>query len=117
MRTTGFLLLAAAFAAAGQEPPRAGGEQVYVTAIEVVADVRDAAGKLPAGLQPGDFVVIEDGVERAVVGLDYLRAQRVAGAIDTIRTSDAKPVATAPVERPLWQNVLYFETTLANGTG
>src|SRR5688500_5416276 len=124
MRTIGFLLIAATFAATAQELPQAGGQQVYVTAIEVVADVRDRNGKLPAALQPGDFVVIEDGVERTVVGLDYLRAERIAGAIEVSPAAPAPAAAAAAAaaadrvaERPLWQNVIYFETTLGNGTG
>ncbi len=120
MRTIGSLFLAAAFAASGQELPQAGGEQVYVTAIEVVADVRDAKGALPADLKPTDFVIVEDGVERTVVGLDYLRRERIAGAIDTTpeTTTAATPATPEPArERTLWQNVIYFETSLANGTG
>ncbi len=105
-------LLAAAVTTSAQEPPQGGGQQVFVTAIEVVADVRDANGNLPTGLKPSDFVLTEDGVERAIVGVDYLRAERIAGDI----SSD--PAAKRPDRaRPVWQNVLYFETTLANGPG
>ncbi len=112
MRTTVAVFLALALTTSAQQPPQAGGEQVFVTAIDVVADVRDANGKLPAGLKPGDFVVIEDGVERTVVGLDYLRAERIVGSIDT--SAPAAPQGES--SRP-WQNVIYFETTLANGQG
>jgi hypothetical protein len=120
MRRIASLFLAVTVVASAQEMPQGGGEQVFVTAIEVVADVRDANGNLPAGLKAADFIVIEDGVERTVVGVDYLRAQRVAGAIDTSAPAASAPTAAPaadPVSRPLWQNVLYFETTLANGTG
>src|SRR5688500_13119223 len=103
MRTIGSLLLAAAFAATAQELPQAGGQQVYVTAVEVVADVRDAKGALPGNLKPTDFVIIEDGVERTVVGLDYLRAQRIAGAIDMSSPAPVPAPANAVAERPLWQ--------------
>src|SRR5687767_15443269 len=109
MRTTLAVILATTLAVSGQQPPQAGGEQVFVTAIEVVADVRDASGNLPAGLKPADFVVVEDGIERTVVGVEYLDAQRIAGAIDT---SSPAPAAAAG-GAPLWQNVIYFETTLA----
>ncbi len=117
MRTILALLLTTAVALSAQQQPlpQGGGEQVFVTAIEVVADVRDASGNLPSGLKPSDFVVIEDGVERAVVGVDYLRSQRIVGAIDT--SAPAPAAAAADDGRPVWQNVIYFETTLANGTG
>src|SRR5688572_8019430 len=113
MRTLLAVILATALAVSGQQLPQAGSEQVFVTAIDVVADVRDAKGNLPAGLKPADFVVIEDGVERTVVGVEYLRAARLAGAIDT----SAEPAAAPAGPRPRWQNVIYFETTLANGPG
>jgi hypothetical protein len=114
MRTIRFLLLAAAVAAYAQEVPQGGAEQVFVTAIEVVADVRDSKGNVPAGLKPADFVVLEDGIERPVVGVDYLDAQPIAGAIDT---SGQPAAGTAPAPKGNWQNVIYFETTLANGPG
>src|SRR5688500_11653311 len=107
MRTISVLLLAAAVAAHAQEVQQGGSQRDIVTAIEVCADVRDASGKHPAGLKPSDFVVIEDGIERPVVGVDYLRAERIAGAIDT--SSEAKTAAPGP--RGTWQNVIYFETT------
>src|SRR5688572_4503026 len=106
MRAIPCLLLTVALAGGAQNAPPVASEQVHVTAIDVVADVRDAKGNLPPNLKPGDFVVIEDGVERTVVGLDYLRAERIAGAIDTAET------ASRPSDQPLWQNVIYFETTL-----
>src|SRR5688572_22974682 len=111
MRPVLVVILAAAVAVSGQQLPQGGGEQLYVTAIDVVADVRDAQGNLPRGLKPSDFVVIEDGKERTVVGVEYLGAPRITGAIDTPRESAP---ATPADPRPQWQNVLYFETTLAN---
>jgi hypothetical protein len=45
---------------------------VHVTAIDVIADVRDAHGKVPAGLTPADFVLLEEGVEQPVIGIEYL---------------------------------------------
>ena len=82
---------------------------VYVTAIDVVADVRDSAGKVPPGLTPADFVLVEDGVERTIIGVDYLRTERAPAT----QPSEAAPAAqTKP-----WQTVLYFETDLSNGSG
>ena len=108
------VFLAAAVAAFAQEIPQGGSQQVFVTAIDVVADVRDANGNLPPGLEPGDFVLTEDGVERTIVGVDYLRTERIVGAIDASAPDAAK---RPDRRRPVWQNVLYFETTLANGPG
>jgi hypothetical protein len=113
-----FFLALSLTASAQEAPLQGGGQQVYVTAIEIVADVRDAKGNVPAELKPGDFVVIEDGVERAVVGLDYLRAERIAASVAA--SPAAVPAPAAPEGPPLrtpWQNVLYFETTLSNGQG
>jgi VWFA-related protein len=105
MRKVALLLLVSLTAFAQQpvhvEPP------VFVTAIDVVADVRDASGKLPAGLTPADFILLEDGVEKKVIGVDYLRAER---------TAEAAPGAP-PASKRMWQLVLYFETQLSNGTG
>jgi hypothetical protein len=107
--TLPLLLVATALTLSAQQPPNAGGQQIYVTAMEVVADVRDWEGKLPAGLQPPDFIVIEDGVERRVVGVEYLRGERSAPA--------AAQTGEAPTARRPWQTVLYFETLLSNGSG
>jgi hypothetical protein len=116
MRSIASLFLAVTVAASAQEIPQGGSQQVFVTAIEIVADVRDASGNVPAGLKPADFVVVEDGVERPVVGVDYLRAERVGAAAAS--APDSAPAATpASSARPRWHNLIYFETTLANGTG
>jgi hypothetical protein len=115
MRTMLGVVLLSTLCAVAQDPPRAGGEQVYVTAIEVVADVRNGEGKLPRNLKPGDFIVREDGVERTVVGLEYLdraREARTAGADAQVETG-----AAVSSDSALWQNVIYFETTLSQATG
>ncbi len=103
-----FLLLAVALWAQEQpvhvEPP------VHVTAIELVVDVRDATGKVPAGLTPDDFVLLEDGVERKVIGIDYLRKPTVAAPVIS-----EKPSAPPP-ELSEWQILLYFDQYLSNAT-
>src|SRR5687767_3287447 len=114
MRTIGLLLLAASVAASAQELPQGGSEQVYVTAIDVVADVRDQKGKVPDGLKPADFVVLENGVERTVVGVEYLRAPKGPKAQTAVA---AAPSTAEQPRQSLWQNVLYFETALSNSTG
>ncbi|HEV7243151.1 MAG TPA: hypothetical protein VGQ36_28250 [Thermoanaerobaculia bacterium] len=111
MRPTVLLLLCGLTAFAQQQPVHVE-PQVYVTAIDVVADVRDSAGKLPPGLTPDDFIVIEDGVERKVIGVDYLRAERAAAA----QPEASAPASASRTLRP-WQTVLYFETDLSNGRG
>jgi VWFA-related protein len=108
----GLLLLCALTASAQQQPVHVE-PQVYVTAIDVVADVRDSAGKVPAGLTPDDFILIEDGVERKIIGVDYLRAERVAAAQ---AEASAPAPSTSRRVRP-WQTVLYFETDLSSARG
>jgi len=106
------LLLCALTVSAQQPGPAPVEAQVYVTVIDVVADVRDSAGRLPPGLTPDDFILIEDGVERKVIGVDYLRAERAAAA----QPGASAPEPSASPKRP-WQTVLYFETLLSNGRG
>jgi hypothetical protein len=101
------------FAQQQQEPQPVHVEApVHVTAIDIVADVRDSAGKLPPALTPDDFILVEDGVERKVIGVDYLRAERLAAAAQPAEGAAAAP----PAQKP-WQTVLYFETDLSNGRG
>jgi VWFA-related protein len=108
------VFLVCSLTAFAQQPPVHVEPPVYVTAIDVIADVRDASGKLPEGLTPADFILTENGVEREIIGVDYLRAERLAamqpGA--AAQTDGSAPAARRPV-RP-WQTVLYFETDLSN---
>ena len=115
MRPTIALLVCALTLSAQQQQPVTSRteEQVYVTAIDVVADVRDSTGKLPPGLTPDDFILMEDGVERKVIGVDYLRAERPAAA----QPGESAPALAAPRTQKPWQTVLYFETDLSNGRG
>ena len=108
MRPALSLLLLCSVVASAQQPVHVE-PPVYVTAIEVVADVRDSAGNLPPGLTPADFILIENGVERTVIGVDYLAAERA------VPGQSASGPAAAPAKP--WQTVLYFETDLSNGSG
>ncbi|HET7706552.1 MAG TPA: hypothetical protein VFM36_10725 [Thermoanaerobaculia bacterium] len=117
-RTTliAFLLLSALPISSQQpvhtEPP------LYVTAIDLIVDVRDGSGKLPAGLTPADFVLVEDGVERKIIGIDYLRAEREkATAAQTAAAPGATSRPVMPGAQKLWQTVLYFETQLSGTMG
>ncbi len=112
MRTALALVLSIAVVVSAQQPAT-NSEQLYVTAVEVVADVRDAKGNVPAGLQPADFVVLENGIQRTVVGVEYLRAPKGA----KVQTAAAPAPAAEQPRQTLWQNVLYFETALSNSAG
>ena len=103
------LLLVSPLTAVAQQQPAYVEPPVYVTAIDVVADVRDASGKLPPGLTAADFILLEAGVEKPIIGVDYLRAERAAAA-----APGAPPASRG--QRP-WQTVLYFETELSNARG
>lgn len=110
MRSALSLLLVSSLVASAQQPAHVE-PPVYVTAIEVVAEVRDAAGNLPPGLTAADFILIEDGVERSVIGVDYLNAEQ------TVAVAGQSPSAPAAIPAKPWQTVLYFETDLSNGSG
>jgi VWFA-related protein len=104
-------VLLCALTASAQQPTHVE-PQVYVTAIDVVADVRDSAGKLPAGLTADDFILLEAGVERKVIGVEYLGTPQAAAAAAQVEGSASVPRAQRP-----WQTVLYFDTDLSNGRG
>src|SRR5688572_29665978 len=49
------------------------GERVEVHAIEVSANVRDASGQVPSDLEPEDFILLEDGKPRRIIGVELTR--------------------------------------------
>jgi VWFA-related protein len=104
------LFLVITIAALGQQTVHVE-PSVHVTAIDVVADVRDASGEVPRGLTPSDFLLIEEGVERAVIGVEYLRAARKTRAIDA--APEVKSAVPEPV--PEWEIVVYFDDQLSSG--
>jgi VWFA-related protein len=87
------------------EPP------VYVTAIDLVTEVRDAKGKVPLDLKPEDFVVIEAGQEMQVIGIEYLGASGATTAVSSAPKM-AGEIPAAP--RGDWQTVIYFDLTLTS---
>ncbi|HET7433156.1 MAG TPA: VWA domain-containing protein [Thermoanaerobaculia bacterium] len=83
------------------------GAEVNVTAIELTVDVRDASGNVPQDLKPDDFVVIENGVERPVSALEYLRNARVeSGTFAGETRSNAASSATNARDANL---VIFFD--------
>src|SRR5688500_1177472 len=115
------VLLVAALPISSQQPVHTE-PSLYVTAIDLIVDVRDGSGKLPAGLTPGDFVLVEDGVERKIIGIDYLRAERETANAAQVAAAPAAPASGAkgpvmPGAQKLWQTVLYFETQLSGTMG
>ncbi|HEX6100375.1 MAG TPA: hypothetical protein VF432_28940 [Thermoanaerobaculia bacterium] len=102
-------VLAAVSVAAQQQPVVH--QPVYVTAIELVADVRDAKGEVPSDLKPADFVVLEDGVEQAVIGVDYFSTLQPAAAADP----QAKALPGANRQGTAgWQIVIFFDMYLSS---
>ena len=94
-----FLAASLVIAQTFTEPP------VHVTAIELVSEVHDASGNVPADLKPEDFTVLEDGVEKPVIGVDYLGTRR---AVALTPESPAEPTPPPP-SPPNWQIVIYFD--------
>jgi hypothetical protein len=106
-------VLVAASAFAQQQPQTPVVNQpVYVTAIELVADVRDANGNVPSDLKPADFVVLEDGIEQPVIGVDYFSSMHPAP-----ETNEGQPAVLAKANRQDeagWQIVLFFDLYLSS---
>jgi len=99
-----FSLLIASVAVA-QEAPVHTEPAIYVTAIDLLAEVRDANGQLPRDLKIEDFTVLEEGVERKVIGVEYLDAP-----------PPSEPGASMPYlgEKQQWQIVVYFDTLFSS---
>jgi Ca-activated chloride channel family protein len=90
---------------AAQEPLT---EVVNVTAIQLSVDVRDRNGNVPPDLKPEDFVVVENGIERAVTAVEYERIDaRLEGQ------TDAAPPATS-AEKPDRNIVIYVDLELSH---
>ncbi|HEX8153295.1 MAG TPA: hypothetical protein VF698_09230, partial [Thermoanaerobaculia bacterium] len=98
------------------------GEQLHVTAIEVTAEVTDAQGRTPGDLQPADFVIIEDGVERQVKAVEYLSGVTGDATVDGTQVADATPAAepaAAPKAAPAvtaakpWDILIYIDFDLS----
>lgn len=98
---------------AAQAPGERFTERAFVTAIDVVAEVRDANGHTPEDLTPADFRLLESGVERKIIAVEYLDPS----ASDAPARPD-RPATPAPATaRPEWQIVVWFDAmTMSRAT-
>ena len=87
------------------------GTQINVTAIELTAEVVDRDGRTPADLKPADFVVLEDGAEREVTGVEYIGSTEPAAP--AVTTTPA-PIARSPKSRNEWRVLLYLDFELSS---
>jgi Ca-activated chloride channel homolog len=124
MKSAARILLAllpfAAGAAAAQDTAP-GNETFYgrsqVTAVDLVVDVRDPSGRVPADLSPADFEVLEDGVAVPVVGVELQLGGSARGG--AAAGGDAAPAAPAEGVRATewtWHTVIYVDQVLS-GSG
>ena len=86
--------------------------QAQVTAVDLVIDVRDENGNVPADLGPEDFEVLEDGEAKRVVAVETF-----ATGPATVRDLDTSAPAPRAVdtESPAWSwdLVVYIDQTLS----
>jgi len=105
-----WILFVASTAAAQPQPVVQ--QPIYVTAIEVVADVRDAGGAVPPDLKAADFIVLEEGVEQPVIGVDYFSLMPAPA----IASAASEPVQNqSRIGEPAgWQIVIFFDLYLSS---
>ena len=118
-----FAIVAALVALALGAPPAAAQEggptetfsgRAQVTAVDLVIDVRDADGRVPANLSPQDFVVLEDGEEQQVIGIDLLAGGWAEGG------AVHRPVVAPPsagddrLAESTWSMVVYVDQVLSS---
>lgn len=108
------LVLSLATGTPAQERSGKFGAKAFVTAIELVVDVTDASGKTPTNLTPADFAIVEDGIAREVVSVEYLGGGVPIAMADA--TAPASPREAAPPAAE-WQIVIWFDgITTGRGT-
>ncbi|HMB53261.1 MAG TPA: hypothetical protein VKU40_08090, partial [Thermoanaerobaculia bacterium] len=111
----GAALLAALPVAAQDDAPRETFTgRAQVTAVDLVIDVRDADGRVPADLGPEDFRVLEDGEEKQVVGVELLAGGTVAGSTAQRSTAVAPPSDDAALDEATWGVVIYVDQVLSS---
>jgi len=85
-------------------------ERTQVTAVDLVIDVRDANGNVPADLTADDFEVREDGDVKRVVAVE-----RFAGGTRVAPLDRGSAPAPRAIEEPAWtwHSVIYIDQTLS----
>jgi Ca-activated chloride channel homolog len=108
-------LVACALPAAAQDETipadRTFSGQAQVTAVDLIVDVRDEGGRVPADLRPEDFVVLEDGAEKRVVAVEAFAA---GAAAPSALERPASRVPAAEETAWTWRTVLYVDQVLAS---
>jgi VWFA-related protein len=104
------LLAPAAPAAAQQRETFTGTAQV--TAVDLILDVHDAAGGVPADLTAADFEVLEDGEPVPVIGVEPFSRGVVAGG--RIAGAPGREAEAAPDEPWNWRVVIYIDQVLSS---
>jgi hypothetical protein len=106
------------FPLAGQAQERSNpfGAKAFVTVIELVVDVKDANGRTPADLTPADFTIVEGGVTRQVVSVEFLGGTVPAAGVPGTTTTTTRP-ATESTPAAEWQTVIWIDgLTSSRGT-
>lgn len=107
-------LVSGYWVSASAQEGRFRGGSVHITAIELVAAVRDSNGTLPLNLTPDDFIVLEDGVERQVIGVDYLTARTDSRSEPGFENPPLMEPAPVRAPQPRWTIVIYFDLFLSS---
>ncbi|HEX8155108.1 MAG TPA: hypothetical protein VF698_18395, partial [Thermoanaerobaculia bacterium] len=89
------------------------GTQIHVTAIEVTAEVVDRNGRTPADLEPSDFLVLEDGAERQVTGVEVIGATEPVARPASAPAAAPAPITRTPKSRNEWRVLLYLDFELS----
>jgi VWFA-related protein len=114
------VLIAAAVAAAAAPPAAVAQDRrtfsgtAQVTAVDLVVDVRDAEGRVPANLTPADFEVLEDGVAQPVIAVETFARGAASTAGRTAETAGRRPAAAPAEPAASWRMVVYIDQMLSS---
>jgi VWFA-related protein len=96
----------------GAEPPIFAGT-AQVTAVELVAEVRDRDGRVPPDLAPIDFEVLEDGIPVHLIAVEPFRA--VVSGEGPVADSPSRRLPGAPEATAWrWRLVVWFDQELSS---
>lgn len=87
-------------------------ERIDVSAIEIPAVVRDASGKVPHDLKPEDFILLEDGVEQQIIGIEYMHPVSLP-----VTEKPVSGEAAVAATRERGQIVIFVQQTLSSTYG